>query len=257
MTAQKKPTAIAALTTLVTLLTAASPALAADTPSFELRLTGGTSYQLRNDVQIPNSDLGTRFSLADAAGEGPIGAVRFEAKWAINDKHGLRLMLAPLSYTEAVTFEDTVLFEGETYQPNQTTDASYKFNSWRIGYFYQFIDTTRTQVDVGATLKVRDAEIRLEQGDTVAFNEDLGLVPLLYFAANHRLSDRWRIGLDVDALGGGPGRAIDLGLTTDYAISDNLLLGLEARILDGGADIDELFNFAQFGSVGLSLSTEF
>lgn len=251
-----KPLTIAAATALFIPLAIMSPALAAD-PSIEFRLTGGTSYQLRNDIQIPNSDLGTRFSLADLAGEGPVGAARFEAKWAINEKHGLRIMLAPLSYTEAVTFEDTVQFEGETYQPRQPTDASYKFNSWRVGYFYQFIDTSRTQVDVGATLKVRDAEIRLEQGETVAFNEDLGLVPLLYFSANHRLSDQWRVGLDVDALGGGPGRAIDLGVTADYAINERLLVGLEARILDGGADIDELFNFAQFGSIGVSVSTGF
>jgi hypothetical protein len=222
--------------------------------SLGLRLSAGSSFQLRNDVQIPNDESGTRFSLADSVGEGPVNAVRLEALWSIKERHGIRVMLAPLSYTEATTFATSVSFEGELFNAQDSIDAGYRFNSWRIGYFYTWKSNNRTTVRLGGTLKVRDAEIRLEQGNTVAFNDDIGLVPLLYLSGRWAVSNRWTFGADIDALGGGPGRAIDLGLTLDYALSRRWNLGIDLRVLDGGADIDELFNFATFTSAAVALS---
>lgn len=229
----------------------------AEGSSLGLRLSAGASYQLRNDVQIPNDATGTRFSLANEAGEGPVNAVRFEALWNINQRHGVRVMLAPLSYTESISFDTPVLFEGQSFNANESLDASYRFNSWRIGYFYSLRNTHRTKIRVGGTLKIRDAEIRLEQGGTVEFNDDLGFVPLLYVSGRWALSDRWSFGADIDALGGGPGRAIDAGLTLDYALGQNWNVGLDVRALDGGADIEELLNFATFYSATLAISRGF
>lgn len=225
--------------------------------SLGLRLSVGGSFQLRNDVQIPNDETGTRFSLANTVGEGPVTALRLEALWRINERHGVRVMLAPLSYTESVTFDDPVLFEGEAFTANNDLDASYRFNSWRIGYFYSLKNNARTQLRVGGTLKIRDAEIRLEQDGTVAFNDDLGVVPLVYLSGRWALGERWSFGADIDALGGGPGRAIDLGLSLDYALGSDWNVGLDVRALDGGADIDELFNFATFYSASLAISRGF
>jgi len=109
---------------------------------------------------------------------------------------------------------------------------------------------------VGATLKVRDAEIRLEQGTKTAFNDDLGLVPLLYLSAKRTLGERWTVGADLDGLAGGPGRAIDAGITLDYSLTNQWSLGVDARVLDGGADVDEVYNFAQFNSLA-SANLEF
>ncbi len=36
-------------------------------PSFEIELEGGPVWQTKNDVQIPNNETGTRFSLAKLA----------------------------------------------------------------------------------------------------------------------------------------------------------------------------------------------
>ncbi len=106
-------------------------------------------------------------------------------------------------------------------------------------------------------MKVRDAEIRLEQGSSVSFDDDVGIVPLLYMSGTYRLSDRWTLGADLDGLAGGPGRAIDLGVTLDFAISPAWGLGVDFRILDGGADTDEVYNFAQFGSAAIAVTAEF
>ncbi|NND93215.1 MAG: hypothetical protein HKN42_20345, partial [Granulosicoccus sp.] len=114
-----------------------------------------------------------------------------------------------------------------------------------------------SSVRIGATLKVRDAEIRLVQGDTVSFDDDVGIVPLLYLAGKYRLNNRWTIGADLDGLAGGPGRAIDLGFALDFSIARRWQIGAEVRVLDGGADTDDVYNFARFNSAAIAISTGF
>lgn len=237
-------------------LFALQSAMAAD-PSVNLRLSVGSSWQTRNDVQIPNDDLGSRFSLEEAVGAGPVSAVRFEVNWAINDRHGIRVLLAPLSYTESAQFDQPIRFAGESFAADQDTDASYRFNSWRVGYHYSLMNSDAGSLRVGATLKVRDAEIRLEQGSTESYDDDVGFVPLLYLAGDYRLSERLTFRADFDGLAGGPGRVIDLGVGLDYAITQRWQIGAEVRVLDGGADTDDVYNFARFNSAALAISTEF
>jgi len=106
-------------------------AAAQEIPRFQIELEAGPVWQSRNDVQIPNDETGTRFSLTDLAGTGPWFTGRFYATWNIKPRHGLRLLLAPLSYTETGTFDEPVDFVGETYQPGEPTEATYQINSWR------------------------------------------------------------------------------------------------------------------------------
>ena len=229
----------------------------ASSNSTSLRLSVGSSFQTLNDVQIPNNDMGSRYSLQEAVGEGPVTAIRLEIRKLVRGPHGVRVLLAPLSYTETVTFDDPVQFVGGDFPADTATDATYKFNSWRVGYFYSLVHSDIASFRVGATLKVRDAEIRLEQGDNVSFDDDLGLVPLLYVSGSYQFTNSWTVSADLDGLAGGPGRAIDFGLGLDYSLSNRWNLGAEVRILDGGADTDEVYNFAQFGSAALVLSTGF
>lgn len=251
-----KPHSVVALTMSILLLLALQPAIAAD-QSVNLRLSLGGSWQARNDIQIPNSDLGTRFSLEEAVGAGPVRYARVEVNWAINEKHGIRVLLAPLSYTEPVVFSQPIRFVGETFDADQITNATYRFNSWRLGYHYLLMRSEAATFRIGATLKVRDAEIRLAQGDTVSFDDDVGIVPLLYLAGTYRLSDRWTLGADLDGLAGGPGRAIDLGIALDYSITKRWQIGAEVRVLDGGADTDAVYNFARFNSAAIVISAGF
>ncbi len=225
--------------------------------SIDLRISVGSSVQTRNDVQVPNTDAGTRFSLDDPADEASVTATRLELNWMYKERHGIRVLLAPLSYTRAVSFTDPVLFAGGSFAADQSLDATYKFNSWRLGYHYSMMQSDRGSFRIGATLKVRDAEIRLEQGNTVTFDDDVGLVPLLYLAGKYRLSNNWTIGADLDGLAGGPGRAIDLGVTLDYSITEHLKIGADLRVLDGGADVEDVYNFARFNSAALAVSASF
>lgn len=247
---------VVAHTLSILVMLALEPTVAAER-SVDVRFSVGSSWQARNDVQIPNTDQGTRFSLEDAAGAGPAPSARLEVNWSLNERHGIRVLLAPLSYTETVTFDQPVRFAGESFSSGESTDATYRFNSWRLGYHYSLIHNDSSSVRIGATLKVRDAEIRLVQGNTEGSDDDVGIVPLLYLAGKYQLSNRWSIGADLDGLAGGPGRAIDLGFALGYSISERWQIGAEVRVLDGGADTDEVYNFARFNSAAIAISTGF
>jgi hypothetical protein len=54
----------------------------------------------------------------------------------------------------------------------------------------------------------------------------------------------WSAVLDVDALAGGPGRAIDGSLKFSYDLSKTWNLSAGYRTVEGGADVEEVYNFA-------------
>ena len=107
----------------VALLMVASLASATDDSRFVLELELGPAWQSRNTVQIPNPETGTRFSLQELVGSGPWAAGRLYFTWNINRRHGLRVMAAPLSYTESGIFDERVAFAGESYEPGVVLGA--------------------------------------------------------------------------------------------------------------------------------------
>ncbi len=223
---------------------AAVPAAAQDVPRLELELEAGPVWQSYNDVEIPNDGSATRFSLYDLAGPGPWPAGRLYVTWNINERHGLRLLLAPFSLTETGTPAFPIDFAGASFEAGQPTRATYTFNSYRLTYRYRFHEGGTTTAWVGFTAKIRDAVIRLEQGPTTSEKTDLGFVPLLHVAGQWRFAPAWRLGLDVDALAGGPGRAEDASLKLGYDLADHWALQLGYRTLEGGADVDAVYTFA-------------
>ena len=213
-------------------------------PTWQVELEAGPAWQSYNDVEIPNDGLATRFSLYDLAGSGPWPAGRLYVTWDINDWHGLRLLLAPFSLTETGVPDQPVTFAGETYDADQPTEATYTFNSYRLTYRYRFHAGKATTAWIGFTAKIRDAVIRLDQGVTSSEKTDLGFVPLLHLAGDWRLAPRWHLGLDVDALAGGPGRAEDAAVKLGYELSDHWTVQAGYRTVEGGADVDEVYTFA-------------
>lgn len=222
-----------------------------------VELEGGPVWQSRNDVQIPNTAAGSRFSLVDVAGSGPVPAARLYILWNINDRHGLRLLLAPLSFTKTGQLASAVNFSGKAFQPGIPADATYKFNSWRISYRYNFHQGEVWNWWVGFTAKLRDAKIELQQGNTSAAKTDLGFVPLLHLAGTVRLGEAWSAILDLDALAGGPGRAIDGALKFSYALTRSWSLSAGYRTVEGGADVEEVYNFAWLHYAAASLTYRF
>ena len=80
-------------------------ASAQDRSRFSLELELGPVWQSKNTVQIPNTDAGTRFSLEELVGSGPWASGRLYFNWNISRRHSLRVLAAPLSYTESEAFD--------------------------------------------------------------------------------------------------------------------------------------------------------
>ena len=243
--------ALAALTALTT------TAALADEPRFTLETEIGAVWQERNKVQLPNDNEGDRFELTDIAGSGPWASARINANWNISGPHNLRVVLAPLYYEERGTLDEDVRFDGEQFTGGTPIEASYTFNSWRVGYSYQFYDKNDWRLWVGGTAKIRDAEIELKQDGTRASDDDIGFVPLLYLADEYRINDRWTFNFDFDGLAGGPGRAFDVGLKLNYEVSDQWRIGAGYRLLEGGADTDDVYNFAWCSTAMVSAQWRF
>ena len=198
----KSPSTLIVSLCLTCVLALSGVVAAQDDPSFSLELELGPTWQSRNTVQIPNTEAGTRFSLKDLVGAGPWAAGRVYFTWNFKRRHSLRVLAAPLSYTETGIFDETVDFAGDTYEAGLPTEATYQFNSWRVGYRWRFKDGERWKLWLGFTAKIRDAKIALSQGDTSSEDTDVGFVPLLSFAADYRFSDRWHLLFDFEGRAG-------------------------------------------------------
>jgi len=243
---------------VVALMCLAAPSVWAQNVSgFVIDLEAGPVWQSRNNVQIPNTDEGSRFSLVDLAGKGPWPAARLYITWNINNRHSFRGLLAPLSYTETGSFKSPVDFAGKTYAPGALVDATYKFNSWRLGYRYRLLDRERLKLSVGFTAKIRDAKIELKQGNITSRKTDVGFVPLLYVGNDWRFARKWHLLFDFEGLAGGPGRAFDIALKPYYAISDHWGLSAGYRTIEGGADVESVYNFAWLHYAVFSLTFGF
>ncbi|MFC1659889.1 hypothetical protein ACFL3S_00305 [Gemmatimonadota bacterium] len=225
------------------------------TPTYEIEIEAGPVWQSRNNVQIPNDQAGTRFSLTDLAGKGPWPAGRLYLTWNINGRHGLRALLAPFSLTETGSLADPVSFAGEMFQPGTPVEATYKFSSWRLSYRYRFLRRRDLDLWVGFTGKLRDARIELQQGARSSKDTDLGFVPLLHLAADWRMTGAGHLLFDFDGLAGGPGRAFDSSLKFGYDLGDRWRITLGYRTLEGGADVESVYNFAwlHYGTVSVAL----
>ena len=109
------------------------------------------------------------------------------------------LHLIPLTIEGDDVLEETVSFDGTTFPAGVVTDATYRFDSYRLTYRYTFHDEEQWTWRVGFTGKIRDAEIEIEQGGTSARKTDTGFVPLLHLAGDWRFVPRWRLALDLES----------------------------------------------------------
>ena len=212
---------------------------------WRFNVEAGPVWQSRNDVQIPG-DTGTRFSLADVAGEGPFPFLRLELFYNLNTRHSLRFLLAPFEYSESGVLGKDVFFVDQTFNAGQTTEASYRFNSYRATWRYLFFQNEKWDWRVGVTAKIRDAEISLKQTGTASSDSNVGIVPLLYLYGEYQMADRWRFIIDFDGLASPQGRALDLALLARYDINQRWYAGGGYRTLEGGADNSTVYNFAWF-----------
>jgi hypothetical protein len=215
----------------------------------------GAVWSARNDVRIPG-DTGTEFDMNDLIGSGPEFFARLGALWQINAVHGVRLVVAPFEVDGSGTLSRETEFAGETFAAG-ATEATYKFNAYKLSYRYTFYDRAAWRWRAGVTAIIRDANIELRQGALAANDDDLGFVPTLHLSGEYRMSERWRFAFDFDGLAGGPGRLVDLALKVEHDLNDRWRIGAGYRLFEGGVDTDEVYNFGWFNYAVLGVEYRF
>jgi hypothetical protein len=229
-------------TTLALLMGMALSASAA----VEFDVEGGAAWVGKADVQIPNDD-GTFFSMVDDLGGEDVQAYyRLRATWSINERHDISALFAPLSFDFSGQFSDTVNFVERDFAAGVPTSGKYTFNSYRLTYRYNFWRSENLTFGMGLTAKIRDAEIELRQGNLSRSDSNVGLVPLINFKLDWRFAPTWHLLFEGDALAASQGRAEDVMLAVQHFVTDNFALRLGYRVLEGGADNDDVETFALF-----------
>ncbi len=227
-------------------------AWARDTLDLEAALVT-TGY---NDVAVPGNS-GTRFSLSDDLDAQAVTSFRLRYGHELGERHWLGLLIAPLRVDSQGSLPRDVDFNGSRFAAGKPTSAEFRFDSYRLIYRYRLIDRETLRLHVGGALKLRDASIRLRSGDTQAEKANTGLVPLLSLRLRWQVSERLHGLIDGEALAAPQGRAEDLLLALGYTVNEALSLRLGYRLLEGGADNDEVYTFSLFHQYTVGLSWSF
>lgn len=204
--------------------------------------TGGV-FSGYNDVRIPG-DEGTLFSLSEELEIDPSVFFRVRVFYDFNPRHHLGVLIAPLSLNSTGQLDRNLIFEGKTFSANTPLDATYRFNSYRLVYRYDFLLKEKIELGIGFTAKIRDAEISVRGDGMEAKKTNVGFVPIIHFRMLWNFYDKFSLLVDGDALAAPQGRAEDVLAALKYQVSDRVGFKLGYRILEGGADNDEVYNFA-------------
>jgi len=195
-----------------------------------------------NDVRIPN-ETGTKISLSRELKTDPELFIRGRLTYSIGEKHTIAILVAPLRLHAKGKVDRIVKFEKEEFPANIQLKSTYRFDSYRLTYRYDFYNTGEVQAGLGMTFKIRDASISLEGGNKKAEKKNTGFVPLINFKVQWMFSEQLSLLLDGDALAAPQGRAEDVFLGLLFWPGKNVGLKLGYRVLEGGVDVDEVYNF--------------
>jgi len=241
-------------TTLVILVSALGFTANAQAQWF-LDFENGLSVSGYNDVQIPR-DTGTLFSLSEDLDIRSSYFFRIRAGYHWKSRHTLSVFAAPLTLKASGSVDKEILFFGTTFPANTPLEAGYKFNSYRLTYRYDFIRKPKWQVGIGLTAKIRDAYIEVDGGGQNAKKTNVGFVPLLNFRILWQFDKDWGLLLEADAAAAAQGRAEDVLLALRYSLNEKVHVRVGYRIIEGGADVEEVYNFAliHFFGAGITIS---
>jgi hypothetical protein len=217
----------------------------------ELDIETGVAFVGYNDVRIPGDD-GTLFSLSEELKADPGIFFRIRVFYDFNARHHVGALYAPLSINSSGQLNRDLIFQDETFPANTPLEATYKFNSYRFTYRYDFLRKEKIEIGAGLTAKIRDAKIAVKGNGLESEKTNIGFVPLIHFRLLWKFANKVAFLLDGDALAAPQGRAEDVLAALIFKASDKINFKAGYRILEGGADNDEVYNFAliNYASIG-------
>ena len=221
------------------------------TTPWTLELESGLASTRYNNARVSKA-AGTNLNLTGFIGKDWRIFGRFSLAYTDRSRGTFKLLVAPFRQSGEGTLPGPASFAGQIFAPG-TARATYQFDSYRLTYRKPW----KGGWSIGGTLKVRVAEIRLEQGTSVASERNVGFVPLLHVFGEGKISGDFMYEVELDGLAGGPGRAIDLSLRAKRQIGRNSNAFVGFRVLEGGADVPKVKNFAWVSYITAGVSYRF
>ena len=200
----------------------------------------GTLFSLKNDFQTPVSPF-----------------LRLRVGYLINGKNHFSVLYAPLKIIVTSTIEKDILFEGEYFKANIPIEAVYKFNSYRLTYNRRIISKDNFKFGLGLSAKIRDAGVSLKNRDLLIENFSVGFAPLINLLVNWEISKKMGVDFFGEGIIASKGRAIDFSLSGRYSLTKNLQGNIGYRLLEGGADGTNRYNFIRLHFIFASLNYSF
>jgi len=227
-----------------------SPGLVFATGHFDFET--GMAANTYNEVQISQS-TGTRFSISDDLDVASMAFWRARLSWSISADRRVEILAAPLEFKASGSAPAEILFDGRRFEAGTPLQATYRFDSYRISYLQSIRDSEALSLELGFTAKLRDAEIAISSSGLSASKDNRGFVPLLAFRMAWRMNPSWALRIEADALAAPQGRAEDVLLALEHRLGDRLDLRGGYRFVEGGADVEDVYNFAfiHYASLGL------
>lgn len=212
---------------------------------YVLNLQGAVVFTEKNDVRIPGNS-GTKFSLSDDLSADTAYTGRLEAGYIHKERDYFGIVVAPLSVASHGRVDRDISFAGTTFPAGTDLDATFRFDSYRVTWRRKFVSRDDLDAWLGLTAKVRDAAITVEGGGQRAEKKNTGFVPFINFLIDWRFAKPWTFRVAGDALGSTQGRAEDVLFAVLYDVGAATKLFAGYRILEGGADNDEVYTFSLF-----------
>ena len=200
----------------------------------------GTTFSLKNDFQTPISSF-----------------LRLRLGYLSNGKNHFSFLYAPLKIVETGTIERDILFDGKNFKANIPTEVVYKFNSYRFSYNRRIISKVNFKFGLGLSAKIRDAGFSLKNRELLSESFSVGFVPLINLIANWDISQKMSVDFFGEGLAASKGRAIDLSLSGRYSFTKNLQGNFGYRLLEGGANGTNRYNFIQLHFIYAALNYSF
>jgi hypothetical protein len=210
-----------------------------------INLQGAAVFTEKNDIRIPG-DSGTKFSLSDDLSADTEFSGRLEAGYIHKERDYFGIVAAPLSVDSHGRVNRDISYAGTTFPAGTDLNATFRFDSYRITWRRKLVAREDLDVWLGVSGNIRDAEITVEGGGQRATKANTGFVPLINFLVDWRFSMPWSFRVAGDALVGPQGRAEDVLFALIYDIAPSTKLFAGYRVLEGGADNDEVYTFSLF-----------
>lgn len=206
-----------------------------------------------NDQRIPGNQ-GTLVSFKNDLRPGSNLFLRIKLNYYFISAHNLSLLYAPLTIESEGRLNKDVNFAGKIFQANTDLRGLYKFNSYRLTYRYDFIQNPDLEFGLGFTAKIRDARVAISTQNNSAEKTNVGFVPIINFRLLWHIKDNFGLHFEGDGLAAKQGRAFDVLLAASFNLSEKISLKTGYRILEGGANNEEVYNFALFHYISFGVS---